>query len=347
MSLSNLLLPDASSDKTIYCHNVIADFDSTFTNIDISGIASCSTAPTLGEHLCNKTYVDSAVVGGGDVDGPASATDNAIARYDGATGKLIQNSVATLNDLGIIDTVGYFTSANPSTATSNLTNQFTRGNGISATGWVAFRCGANSTAASSDGHKIVMGNYAGNPTIGGHNNAHTMWAPIQIGEDSAGGITTIKGSSINLTNAAGVAVSSTTESTTTTTGSMRLAGGAGILKNLFVGGTGNIAGNLTVGTDLINGHIHTRGLVPTISATHTIQSWSTDVAGEITVAASSTATITFATTYTSALGLSVVLTPKTAGAGAYYVGATSTANFTVVNVVASPITFMYHVIACF
>ncbi|NRA40231.1 MAG: hypothetical protein HRU15_18950, partial [Planctomycetes bacterium] len=35
---------------------------------------------------------------GGDVDGPATATDNALARYDTATGKLIQNSTATLDD---------------------------------------------------------------------------------------------------------------------------------------------------------------------------------------------------------------------------------------------------------
>lgn len=38
----------------------------------------------------------------GDVVGPASATDNAIARFDAATGKLIQNSAATVSDDGII-----------------------------------------------------------------------------------------------------------------------------------------------------------------------------------------------------------------------------------------------------
>lgn len=37
---------------------------------------------------------------GGDVVGPASATDNAIARYDTTTGKLIQNSVVTIDDDG-------------------------------------------------------------------------------------------------------------------------------------------------------------------------------------------------------------------------------------------------------
>jgi hypothetical protein len=39
-------------------------------------------------------------IGAGDVSGPASATDNAIARYDGPTGKLIQNSVVTIDDTG-------------------------------------------------------------------------------------------------------------------------------------------------------------------------------------------------------------------------------------------------------
>jgi hypothetical protein len=39
---------------------------------------------------------------GGDVVGPSSATDNAIARYDLTTGKLIQNSVVTVSDTGAI-----------------------------------------------------------------------------------------------------------------------------------------------------------------------------------------------------------------------------------------------------
>jgi hypothetical protein len=38
--------------------------------------------------------------GGGDVTGPASSTDNAITRFDGTTGKVIQNSTATLSDAG-------------------------------------------------------------------------------------------------------------------------------------------------------------------------------------------------------------------------------------------------------
>lgn len=40
--------------------------------------------------------------GSGDVVGPASAVDNAIARFDATTGKLIQSSAATVNDDGVI-----------------------------------------------------------------------------------------------------------------------------------------------------------------------------------------------------------------------------------------------------
>lgn len=53
--------------------------------------------------------------GSGDVVGPASATDNAIVRFDGTTGKLIQNnSGATINDDGKIVAV------TPGTATASL-----------------------------------------------------------------------------------------------------------------------------------------------------------------------------------------------------------------------------------
>ena len=48
--------------------------------------------------------------GTGDVVGPASSTDNAIARYDSTTGKLLQNSAVTVDDSGNIVTAGSITS---------------------------------------------------------------------------------------------------------------------------------------------------------------------------------------------------------------------------------------------
>jgi len=44
----------------------------------------------------------------GDVDGPAVSTDNAVTRFDGITGKIIQNSLAILDDLGNFTTPGTF-----------------------------------------------------------------------------------------------------------------------------------------------------------------------------------------------------------------------------------------------
>lgn len=47
------------------------------------------------------------VTGSGDVVGPASATDNALAVFDGATGKLIKNSTAIYDAMGNLDIVGW------------------------------------------------------------------------------------------------------------------------------------------------------------------------------------------------------------------------------------------------
>jgi hypothetical protein len=50
---------------------------------------------------------------GGDVVGPASSTDNAFARFDSTTGKLLQNSTATLNDVGLASVDGVQFSTTP------------------------------------------------------------------------------------------------------------------------------------------------------------------------------------------------------------------------------------------
>jgi len=62
------------------------------TNVTVSG-----TWP-------NQT-INSTASGTGDVTGPASSTDNAVARFDSTTGKIIQNSGVVINDSGEV-TVG-------------------------------------------------------------------------------------------------------------------------------------------------------------------------------------------------------------------------------------------------
>ena len=66
----------------------------------ITSIASADASVTVTQV---GTEVNLAVSGGGgsgDVVGPASATNNAITRFDTTTGKLIQNSVVTIDDTG-------------------------------------------------------------------------------------------------------------------------------------------------------------------------------------------------------------------------------------------------------
>lgn len=63
-----------------------------------AGITMTSTYGNRGMGVVTLTVSGGGGGGTGDVVGPASATDNAIARFDLATGKLIQNSVVTIAD---------------------------------------------------------------------------------------------------------------------------------------------------------------------------------------------------------------------------------------------------------
>jgi hypothetical protein len=58
-------------------------------------------------YVADNKWSPRSVAGTGDVVGPASAADNALVRYDGTTGKLIQNSGAILDDTGNLDLVGW------------------------------------------------------------------------------------------------------------------------------------------------------------------------------------------------------------------------------------------------
>jgi hypothetical protein len=60
-----------------------------------TGISTSGTYP-------NFTITNTSPSLGGDVVGPASSTDNAIARFDTTTGKLLQNSVVLVDDTGAV-----------------------------------------------------------------------------------------------------------------------------------------------------------------------------------------------------------------------------------------------------
>jgi hypothetical protein len=123
---------------------------------------------------------------GGDVTGPGSSDDNAIARYDGITGKIIQNSAVFIDDAGDLG-IGtnnpteklHIVSGTPRTLIEATTNTsaagfaFTAkdGAGVSANGAILFEPTSSSSgryigfSPSNIGYQMVV-NAAGNVGIG-------------------------------------------------------------------------------------------------------------------------------------------------------------------------------------
>lgn len=72
-------------------------------NHDADAIKFDPTGTGLTSDNVQDAIVEAASGSSGDVSGPSSSTDNAIARFDGTTGKLIKNSPGTLvQDSGAI-----------------------------------------------------------------------------------------------------------------------------------------------------------------------------------------------------------------------------------------------------
>ena len=90
------------ADQKVYINNGTAVVQVGAGNLSGLGDTNISS-PTNGQGLSYNSSTGKWVnsnAGTGDVVGPASSTDNAVTRFDGTTGKLIQNSTSTLDDNG-------------------------------------------------------------------------------------------------------------------------------------------------------------------------------------------------------------------------------------------------------
>jgi len=96
--------------------NVVADSTSdTLTLVAGSNITITTDAST------DSITINSTASGSGDVVGPASSTDNALVRFDGTTGKLVQNGQITESDTGDIANLNSI--AMDTTPTGSLSTQ--------------------------------------------------------------------------------------------------------------------------------------------------------------------------------------------------------------------------------
>lgn len=103
------------ADKKIYINNgtaVVQVGAGNLSGLGDTNITSPSNGQTLQYNSTSGKW-EPGTAGAGDVTGAASSTDNAIVRFDGTTGKIIQNSTVTIDDNGnfaSVNALGFSTS---------------------------------------------------------------------------------------------------------------------------------------------------------------------------------------------------------------------------------------------
>jgi hypothetical protein len=222
------------------------------TNVTITNAAGAITIAATGGG------------GSGDVVGPASSTDNAFARFDSTTGKLLQNSTgATLSDTGAavftgaLDVLGNSTAGSniklyedtdngtnyvsfkaPDTIAANVTWTLPAADGTSAQVLSTNGSGTLSFATVSGGASAAtptaLGTvYGSTPTAGTYNTSigYNSLNAITSGVGNAGfGVSTLKNTTTGTENAAfGSTYTSNAPMEANTTGSKNAAFGIGAL----------------------------------------------------------------------------------------------------------------------
>jgi hypothetical protein len=121
------VITNSAPDQTVALTDGTAiDVTGTYPNFTINNTAPDQVVSLTGAGTTSisGTYPNFTITSNdskvGDVVGPTSATDNAIARYDSTTGKLIQNSLVIVDDTGSVTGVNALT-AESLTVNNNAT----------------------------------------------------------------------------------------------------------------------------------------------------------------------------------------------------------------------------------
>jgi hypothetical protein len=196
-----------------------------------TGISTSGTYP-------NFTITNTSPSLGGDVVGPSSATDNAVARYDTTTGKLIQNSLVLIGDTGSV------TGVNALTAESlTVNNDVTLGSSNTDTLEVRSRITTDLEPNANNARDIGT---SGRNWRDGFFGRNLSTVNLEVtGTTSFDGQ---QGTSGQVLTSAGTGATPTW--TTPTTGTVTSVGGTGTVNGITLTGTVTSSGNLTLGGTL-------------------------------------------------------------------------------------------------
>jgi hypothetical protein len=193
-----------------------------------TGISTSGTYP-------NFTITNTSPSLGGDVVGPSSATDNAVARYDATTGKLIQNSLVLIGDTGNVTGVNALT-VESLTVNDNATLGFSNTDTLDVRARIISDLEPNSNNAKDIGTN-------GRNWRDGFFGRNLSTVNLEVtGTTSFDGQ---EGTSGQVLTSAGTGATPTW--TTPTTGTVTSVSGTGTVNGISLSGTVTSSGNLTLG----------------------------------------------------------------------------------------------------
>ena len=146
---SGLISANIVSSPNTSTDNRIARYDGT------TGKQIQQSAITIDDsgNMSGVGTINGSALASGDVVGPASATDNAVARFDSATGKLIQDSVVIVSDAGAVTGVTTLNGTNPA--------NWVRGPSSAFDSDIALFSGSSGKAIYDSGVSIISGTMYG------------------------------------------------------------------------------------------------------------------------------------------------------------------------------------------
>jgi hypothetical protein len=240
------VITNAAPDQTVALTDGTAiDVTGTYPNFTINNTAPDQTVVlTAGTGIStsgtypNFTITNTSPSLGGDVVGPASATDNAVARYDTTTGKLLQNSLVIIGDTGSV------TGVNALTAESlTVNNNATLGSSNTDSLDVRARISSDLDPETNNAKDIGSSGRNWRDAFFGRT-VHTVNLEL-TGTTSFDGA---QGTSGQVLTSAGTG--NTPTWTTPTTGTVTSVGGTGSVNGITLTGTVTSSGNLTLGGTL-------------------------------------------------------------------------------------------------